>query len=775
MDLLAQLNPVQREAAEHDQGPLLILAGAGSGKTRVITYRIAHLIRDRGVSPARLLAVTFTNKAADEMRERVAALLGPGAATPLISTFHALAVRILRREGASLSALRPGFTTRFTIYDEADQLSVVKSVYKDVGLDEKAVAYKAALGKISDAKCARVSPDEYLNWKHDPAAEKVAAVYERYEAALRRANALDFDDLLLETVRLLRHDDAVRQRLTGRFHYLMVDEYQDTNRTQYELTRLLAEPRRNLCVVGDEDQSIYSWRGADLRNILDFERDYPGARLIRLEQNYRSTRNILDAAGAVVANNKERIGKTLWTEAAAGPPLVLYEAEDSENEALFIADYIQKYLKGNPQDRVAVLYRTNFQSRPIEEALRRYGRKYTVVGGLSFYQRAEIKDALAYLKAGLSPQDTYSLLRIINTPARGIGRTTVEQIEAYARERSLTAWEAIEAMLGAGVFPARAQAAVAGFRDLMRQLREKIAAEPVNRALLWLLDRTGYRKVLEQEDSIEAQSRLENLNELVNAAHDAAARGETLAEFLDHAALVADTDDLDESAQVTLLTLHSAKGLEFHLVLIAGLEEGIFPHNRSLDSEAAIEEERRLCYVGLTRAQKQLVLTRARFRRRYGSGDLDTSNPSRFLDEIPRELVEDMTPARRCETDLYAEQREVRRLARRSTYTGKTYNSVDNIAAFFASRGITPKSPRSHGRGAEGRGAPPPAPPASRKIVPIRETAAFRAGVRVRHPKYGAGVILRREGDGDEAKLTVSFPRHGLKKLVEKYATLTLE
>jgi DNA helicase-2/ATP-dependent DNA helicase PcrA len=766
MDLLAQLNPRQREAVQHDQGPLLILAGAGSGKTRVITYRIAHLISERGVSPARILAVTFTNKAAGEMQERVAALLGPGASQPLVSTFHSLSVRILRREGAPLADLRPGFTTRFNIYDEADQLSVVKSIYKDIGLDDKALGYRAALGRISDAKNQRVGPAEFRRWAGGPLAEKLAVIYDRYEAALRRANALDFDDLLLETVRLLRHSDPVRQRLVDRFHYVLVDEYQDTNRTQYELTRLLAEPRRNLCVVGDEDQSIYSWRGADIRNILDFEKDYRGAALIRLEQNYRSTKNILDAAGAVVANNRQRKGKTLWTDSGAGAPIILYAGADSENEALFIADYIQKYLSRNPGDRVAVLYRTNFQSRPIEEALRRYGRKYLLVGGLSFYQRAEIKDCLAYLKAALSPPDTVSLLRIINTPARGIGRTTVEQIEAHARDRNLSAWEAIRDMLGAGVFPARAQAAIGAFRDLIEELREKVESVPVHEALVWLLDRTGYRRTLEQEKSIESEGRLENLEELVNAARDAADRGESVNEFLDHAALIADTDDLDEAAQVTLLTLHSAKGLEFHLVILAGMEEGIFPHNRSMDSEAGLEEERRLCYVGLTRAQKQLVLTRAQFRRRYGGGDLDASGPSRFLDEIPTELVEDLTPTPRHEMDLYSERREVRQMARRSTYTGKTYNSVENVAEFFASRGI--KKPLPGGRG------PAPVPP-NRNVVPIRPSSGLRAGVRVRHPKYGAGVILRREGDGEDAKLTVSFPRHGLKKLIEKYATLTLE
>ncbi|MBI3694588.1 MAG: UvrD-helicase domain-containing protein, partial [Acidobacteria bacterium] len=398
MDFLEQLNPRQREAVEHTEGPLLILAGAGSGKTRVITYRIAHLIRNCGVSPWQILAVTFTNKAAGEMRDRVVAMLEPGAPAPLVSTFHSLSVRLLRREGASLAQVRPGFTTRFSIYDEADQLSVVKAVYRQLGLDEKFLPYRGALARISHAKNQRLAPEQYFRSAKNPQAEKLAVIYEQYEAALRQANALDFDDLLLETVRLLRHDEQARRRVTDRFHYVMVDEYQDTNRPQYEMVRLLSEPRRNVCVVGDEDQSIYAWRGADIRNILDFERDYPGAVLIRLEQNYRSTKNILDAAGRVVAHNKERKGKTLWTSAGSGAKIVFYAGQDAEQEALFIAGAIEKYIAQNRGDRVAVLYRTNFQSRQIEEALRRYGRKYLLVGGLSFYQRAEVKDLLAYLK-----------------------------------------------------------------------------------------------------------------------------------------------------------------------------------------------------------------------------------------------------------------------------------------------------------------------------------------------------------------------------------------
>jgi len=797
MDFLQQLNPKQREAVEHTEGPLLILAGAGSGKTRVITYRIAHLICHRGVWPGNILAVTFTNKAAGEMRDRVLALLAENGGaelagvSPAVSTFHSFCVRLLRRDGAPLAALRAGFTTRFTIYDEADQLAAVKAVYKQLGLDEKFLAYRGALSRISHAKNHGWTPEEYFRRSTNPQAEKLAVVYEQYEAALRRTGALDFDDLLLEAVRLLRHDEGARLRAAERYHYIMVDEYQDTNRPQYELVRLLCEPRRNICVVGDEDQSIYAWRGADIRNILDFERDFPGAVLIRLEQNYRSTKNILDAAGHVVAHNKERKGKKLWTEAGAGSPLWLYTAADAENEALFIADTIEKYLRENPGDRVAVLFRTNFQSRQIEEALRRYGRRYVLVGGLSFYQRAEIKDLLAYLKAAVSPQDSFSLLRIINTPARGIGKSTIEQIEKYALEREISLWSAMQELLRTGAFPSRAQAAVTAFCGLMDELKSRLQSERLNDTLVWLKQRTGYQRMLEEEDTVESQSRMENIDELINAAADAAERGEGVNEFLDHAALVADTDQLDEGAQVTLLTLHSAKGLEFSLVIMAGMEEILFPHIRASETESGIEEERRLCYVGMTRARKQLILTRARYRRRFGGGELEPSLPSRFLSEIPVSLIQDLSPAPEPGVipglDLYAEQEIVRQMARRSAYTGKTYNSIENIAEFFAARGIRAPQPVPQAAPSAGGAAATgpasvaagahPSPPAGPAGAPARRSKAshFRAGTRVHHPKYGTGTVLRREGEGDDAKITVHFLHYGIKKLIEKYATLRQE
>jgi DNA helicase-2/ATP-dependent DNA helicase PcrA len=779
MDFLQGLNPQQQAAASHVEGPLLLLAGAGSGKTRVITHRMAHLMEQHRVPGPCILAVTFTNKAADEMRNRVNNLLGGarGRDGPLVSTFHSFCVRLLRRDGASLAEIRNGFTRQFTIYDDDDQVAVIKAIFRGLGLDEKFMQYRAMSSWISHKKSHKESPAEAYGKSTDQKTTQLASIYEQYEGRLRQANALDFDDLLLETVRVLAHDANLRLQMNRRFEFVMIDEYQDTNRSQYELMRLLTEAHKNICVVGDEDQSIYGWRGADIRNILDFERDFPDATVIRLEQNYRSTKNILEAASAVVANNTERKGKWLWTESGAGEKIGRFEAFDGEQEALFIADTIEKLLSANPTYRAAVLYRTNFQSRQIEEALRRYGRDYVVLGGFSFYQRAEVKDALSYLKAAISPQDSVALLRIINTPARGIGKSTIEQIEQYALEHQLSVWSAIGRMLDEKLFAGRAESALRVFKTLLEELGAAAAETKVDSILRQILDRTGYARMLEVDNDPEAESRLGNLNELVNAASEAAERGETTPEFLDHAALVSDTDNLDERAPVSLLTLHNAKGLEFPVVFLAGMEEGLFPHMRSLDSKAAMEEERRLCYVGMTRSEKRLFLTSARYRRRFGGGQQEATIPSRFLREVPRALVEDLGQSRQRvsqstpQVDLFTEQHEVREAAKRNVYTGKTYNSVDNIQQFFAERGKAAPPATSH--------QPPAAPqspipnPQPRPAVPPRpagRTRGFRAGATIRHPKYGRGTVLRREGDGEDAKLTVSFPGYGLKKLVEKYA-----
>ncbi len=783
MDFLNGLNPQQREAAAHTEGPLLILAGAGSGKTRVITHRIAHIVTSLRVPPSAILAVTFTNKAAGEMRNRVNGLLESYGldSSPNVSTFHSFCVRMLRRDGDSLADLRPGFTRRFSIYDDDEQMQIVKASYRKLGLDEKTfMQCRAVLSTISGAKNRKETPADFAKQAVDPKGTRLAVLFDEYEKALRVANALDFDDLLLEAVRLLYHDQATRDAWNRRLSYIMIDEYQDTNRSQYELMRLLSRSHDNVCVVGDEDQSIYSWRGADIKNILDFERDYKNAKVIRLEQNYRSTKNILDAAGKVIANNKERKGKTLWTDSGAGELIGYYPGNDAENEALFIADRIESILRQKPDEHIAVLYRTNFQSRQIEEALRRYGRKYLIVGGVSFYQRAEVKDVIAYLKLAHSQQDSMSLLRVINTPARGIGKTTVEQVEKFAAERGIGLWQTITRMIDEQEFPTRAQSAMVAFQSAIQEIALVLSGKPLNEVINFILERTGYRKMLETDNTPDSLARLENLQELANAAADAGERGESVADFLDHSALVADADSIDEKAQITLMTMHNAKGLEFPVVFIAGMEEGLFPHSRSIQSESQLEEERRLCYVGMTRAEKRLFVTWAKYRRRFGGGEQERSVKSRFLDEIPEPLIFNLGPDEAVGApDLSSERWRVRQSANRNTFTGKTYNSIDNISQFFEAKGVPFQPNRPGGQASE---KPPPRapqqsyPPAAQSRPPVAAPAPVqrsnRAGMTVEHPKYGRGTVVRREGDGDDAKITVSFPGHGLKKLVEKYAGL---
>jgi DNA helicase-2/ATP-dependent DNA helicase PcrA len=864
LSFLSQLNPRQREAVETTDGPLLILAGAGSGKTRVITYRIAHLIENVGVMPESILAMTFTNKAASEMVERVDKLVGGlSIAKPVISTFHSFCVRMLRRDieklriPSAVSGKPPiGLSKQFVIYDEADQQQLVKTVMRRLGIDDKQTTPRSVLAHISWAKNHMLDPQEVYLQSADPKTERVAQIYAEYKKELAKANALDFDDLLLEGVRLLNAVPEVRDYYNRRFEYVLVDEYQDTNRPQYELMRRLAGTRHNICAVGDEDQSIYSWRGADIRNILEFENDFPEAKIVRLEQNYRSTQNILQAASTVVANNLKRKGKNLWTSRQGGAKIGYYEAPDGENEALFAADYVSKYLREavdhGENARAAVLYRTNSQSRLFEEAMRRYQIKYHVVGGFSFYERAEIKDMISYLKVIHNVDDSIALMRVINTPVRGIGKTTIETLERVALETGISLWGAMGETIGRQLLPQRALAALKSFKTLIDDGRTMLAgtyveqleqtaaggdtgrlpqdspeetsfdpsegdnisfdfgegdtdspSEPVEQAdagegaratqsevesgfrtpggpgstaelLKFLIDRTGYIKQLEEEDTPEAYSRIENLRELVNAAMDSRDRGETLDQFLDHAALVSDADAYDERAQLTLMTLHAAKGLEFSLVFLCGLEEGLFPHSRTFLQPDDIEEERRLCYVGMTRAMDTLVLTRAVYRRRYGTDLPEASVPSRFLAEVPLELVEELGGTRRkiSRTGVstppppvhgsthYAYEDEDQSAAwkphsqpRAPVSTGSKYNSIDNIAEFFASRGKKfnlPKLPVEEPKGRKG----------------------FRPGQKVRHPKYGEGTVYQREGEGEEAKITVQFPRFGLKKLVEKYAQL---
>ena len=627
-----------------------------------------------------------------------------------------------------------GLTRNFVIYDEADQQAIVKQAMRRMGLDTKQLTPRTVLSRISWAKNHMLDPQEIYLESTDPVAERIAHIYEIYRKELRKANALDFDDLLLEAVRVLRSSGEVRERYNRRYRYLLIDEYQDTNRPQYELMKLLAGTEHNVCVVGDEDQSIYSWRGADIRNILEFEKDFPEAKTIRLEQNYRSTQVILEGASAVVARNLQRKGKNLWTSREGGALIGYYEAPDGENEALFIADQIQKYMRkaGEEQElpRAAVLYRTNSQSRLVEEALRRYGIAYTMVGGFSFYDRSEIKDLLSYLKLVQNPDDSIALARVINTPPRGIGKTTLEVLDRLSVETGMSTWAAIGHAVKEQLLPARACIALANFRRLIEDARallepgfaeklaQDVAAEPESCApesaeadsgewedvgfdfgdlepepadvdpeeqappllsfdeadkpflpatdpvahegfrkpgdaatlpelIRFLIDRTGYIRSLEEEGTPESFSRIENLKELANAAQDAQQRGETLSEFLDHAALVSDTDRYNPESRVTLMSLHSAKGLEFPLVLLAGMEEGLFPHSRTLNQPNELEEERRLCYVGMTRAMDALVVTRARYRRRYGNDMPEASMPSRFLEEIPSHLLQDLTRGQR--------------------------------------------------------------------------------------------------------------------------------
>ncbi|MBI3894530.1 MAG: UvrD-helicase domain-containing protein, partial [Acidobacteria bacterium] len=719
-----------------------------SGKTRVITYRIAYLMDDQGIPAENILAVTFTNKAAEEMRNRVEQLVRlPGlTAKPWISTFHSFCVRILRQDGP-----RIGLPRDFSIYDEADQLAVVKSCLRQLGLTERELQARTVLSRISYAKNHGRSPETFYQNAADPLAEKVAVVYEHYTKALKQAAAVDFDDLLLEATRLLREDADVALKYNERYRYILVDEYQDTNRTQYELVRLLTQKHQNLCVVGDEDQSIYSWRGADIRNIIAFEKDYPQARVIRLERNYRSTQNILDAALAVVANNLYRKGKTLWTSHQGGEKIGFYQALDGENESLFVADWIARRRSVRPEEHIAILYRTNAQSRLYEEALRRYALKYHVVGGISFYERAEVKDLLAYLKAVQNPQDSVSLLRVINSPPRGIGLTTIRKLEEMALESGVPLWKMLGRALEEKLFGPRLPALQA-FHGLMEDLRRMVSESTVPEILRAILDRTGYIKILEEEGTPEAFSRRENIEELLNAATDSMERGENLPEFLDHAALISEADNYDEHAPLTLMTLHSAKGLEFSVVFLVGMEEGLLPHSRSLLNPQALEEERRLCYVGMTRAEEILILTRARARRHYGNQMEDITRPSRFLSEIPEHLFENLSePEAVTATErIYEYERTEPSEAIESEEEALRTMALENARQFFGLSGSRT------GRVAKRR-------------VPL---TGLMPGSRVRHPKFGYGTVLRCEGQGEETKLTISFPGFGLKKLIEKYADL---
>ena len=772
MDLLGTLNEQQREAVTTTKGPLLVLAGAGSGKTRVITHRLAYLI-EQGAPPASILAVTFTNKAAGQMRERAERLLssaGLAASDVWIATFHSFCARLLRREASRL-----GLSRNFTIFDEDDQTSAVKLAIAQIGGDEKTVTPRAALERISGAKTHGVSSAMLANEARDARDRAFAQIYAAYEERLRAAQALDFDDLLLRALEVLREHADARSAWSSRFRYIHVDEYQDTNRQQYEILRLLTGPTGNLCVVGDEDQSIYSWRGADVGHILRFEKDFPGARLVRLEKNYRSKQSILDAAGAVVAHNQMRIGKTLQATRGAGSPVRFYEAQDAGGEAEWVTEEIARLMREDGATHLAVFYRTNAVSRTFEEALRRRSIAYRLVGGFSFYKRAEVRDALAYLRVARNPEDDVALLRILNTPPRGIGKTTVESLRASAQERKCSIWAAIGAMVDSGT--GRALAPLREFRSLISGLNEEFQvvaargeepadatssadagaeAPPASAAFLEeVLRRAGYLDYLQQQDSAESQERSENLQELVNALQEAEEAEESFEEFLDRAALISDADSYQEQARVTMMTVHSAKGLEFDHVFLAGLEEGLFPHVRSLKSPADIEEERRLCYVGMTRAKETLTLTRAVYRPGYWNDQVGEPQPSRFLFEIPENLIETVAGslARAGEERRYVPdpETEARRLTHRYPMHGAPRTRT------YAASGQTSERAGSR-RSAEPRVRPGEGHPL--------------LGIRVRHKTYGVGTIIAVEGEEDERRLTISFLDHGTKKLVERYANL---
>jgi DNA helicase-2/ATP-dependent DNA helicase PcrA len=694
--LLESLNPTQLDAVKHTEGPLLILAGAGSGKTRVLTHRIAYLLEEGLAAPEEILAITFTNKAAREMKDRVALLVGPESRKMWVSTFHSFCARILRAHAQKL-----GYKREFTIYDQADQVRLVKRCIVELGKDPKRFNPKSFAAQISSAKNVLMSPEDYLRSTEGYIAENVAEVYDLYQRRLYENNAMDFDDLIMQTVALLEVYPEVRERYQTRFRYIHVDEYQDTNHAQYRLVNILAAAHRNLCVVGDDDQSVYSWRGADIRNILDFERDYPEAKVVKLEQNYRSTQTILDAANAVVANNASRKSKELWTAGPEGERIRIFTAVDEYAEARFVVSEIERLMDSRVSPReVAVFYRTNAQSRALEDVLVREGVPYQIVGGVRFYERAEIKDAMAYLSVISNPSDAVALERVINVPKRGLGSTSVARLQDHARRVGITLYEALgeaDAVDLTGGAKKACRAVLSLFEGWRVAAQEVPPAELIGA----VLDESGYREELEAERTIEAEARLENLEELINAAreYERYEPEPTLDGFLQEQALYSEQDTLDtDGGSVTLMTLHNAKGLEFGHVFVVGMEEGTFPHARSLD-EQNLEEERRLCYVGITRAKETLTLSYAKLRSSWGEREYQM--PSRFLSEIPEKLKAGTVPG------------------------------------------------TSAGRGGWDMALP-------RRGEPERATSgvtAYRAGERVRHAKFGVGEVV----EAGEGKVVVRF------------------
>lgn len=730
--MLAGLNPEQRQAVTHTDGPLLLMAGAGSGKTRVLTHRIAYLLREKAIAPWSVLAITFTNKAAREMKERVASLVGPIAEDIWISTFHSMCVRILRRD-----IDRIGYSRNFTILDSGDQLSVIKQILKNQNIDPKKFDARSILGMISSAKNELKKPDEYASTATGPFEQTAADVYVDYQKQLKKNQALDFDDLIMKTIELFKLVPEVLEFYQRKFQYIHVDEYQDTNRAQYMLVKMLAAKFENICVVGDSDQSIYRWRGADIANILSFEEDYPKAQVILLEQNYRSSKIILDAANKVIANNSNRKKKNLWTCNDDGAKIGYYAADTEHSEAQFVVEKIQDAMLETEytSSDIAILYRTNAQSRVIEEFFVKSNLDYTIVGGTKFYDRKEIKDVLAYLRLISNPDDDISLQRIVNVPKRGIGGTTVDKVAAYATAHDLSLFAALQEIEQIGL-PARTAGKLKDFADQLSNWVNMQEYLSVTELVEELLDRTGYREMLKNEQSIEAQSRLENIDEFITVTNEFEKQNDdkSLINFLTDLALVADIDKLDDDndgkpkESITLMTLHSAKGLEFPLVFLIGMEEGIFPHSRSLFEAEEMEEERRLAYVGITRAEKQLYMTNARIRTLYGR--TNSNPPSRFISEIPEECME-------------------------------VLHEVKEAPNWMTARAVEkPQTPATTGR--------------SKVTHTGGDQISWSVGDKAEHKKWGVGTVVSIKGEQDSLELDIAFPNPiGVKRLFAKFAPIT--
>lgn len=723
---------MQQEAVKTTDGPLLIMAGAGSGKTRVLTHRIAYLMIEKQIAPWNILAITFTNKAAREMKERIQHILGPGADEIWISTFHSMCVRILRRDSD-----RMGINRNFSILDTTDQLSVIKTVLKEKNLDPKKYEPRSILGSISSAKNELITPDEYDKTANSHYEQMVSEVYKEYQRKLRKNQSLDFDDLIMTTIQLFQRVPEVLESYQRKFQYIHVDEYQDTNRAQYMLVKLLAARFKNLCVVGDSDQSIYRWRGADIANILSFEKDYPQANVILLEQNYRSTKLILEAANEVIKNNSNRKPKKLWTENQQGSKISYYRADSEAAEGQFVAGKIKQLVESGQRklSDIAILYRTNAQSRIIEEVLLKSNLNYTIVGGIKFYDRKEIKDLLAYLRLIANPDDDISLARIINVPKRGVGSTSVDKIANYAIDNDLSLFQALYEIEQIGV-SARVINALVEFRELIRNLGNMQDYLSVTELAEEIIDKSGYREMLKLEKTLEAQSRLENIDEFLSVTQTFEKQNDdkSLVAFLTDLALVSDIDKLDEDDQdqsnaIVLMTLHSAKGLEFPVVFLIGLEEGVFPHSRSLMEEDEMQEERRLMYVGVTRAEKELFITNAKMRTLFGRTSMNPE--SRFIAEIPSELVENLNEEKK--------------------------KSISSSSSFNSARRLEKR------------------PPVSRPIAASTggDDISWAVGDKAEHKKWGIGTVVSVKGSGEGKELDIAFPSPvGIKRLLAKFAPI---